>query len=242
MKRPIIGITSSIRKDQIRKFLHVGYGYINNVERAGGIPIVLPVLKNLTSEAINNITDFIDGIIFTGGENVDSLWYGEEPLEKQSLEAKLRNNFEKALFFAAKSKRLPILGICRGNQLINVLQGGSLFQSIDKQLGTKIDHKGVGKKLSDKQHSVFLEKNSLIYKIYGKSCIGVNSFHSQCIKDLGRNLKITGKSEDGIPEAIEHVGEIFMLGVQWHPELLDDHCKLFKEFIDICSNNNNVPC
>lgn len=235
--KPIIGITAAMKKESFRSYSQVGYEYIDKIEKAGGIPLEIPILKNFTIETLNDLIDSFDGIIFTGGANIDSLWYGEEPLEKQSIETEFRNRFEKALFFVAKEKKVPILGICRGSQLFNVLQGGSLFQNIDIQMDTEIDHEGVDKKIEEKQHVVYLEKDSFLAKISNKSKISVNSFHVQCIKKLGDNLKVTAKSEDGIPEAIEYEGDFFMHGVQWHPEALEDQLPLFKEFINVCSRN-----
>lgn len=235
--RPVIGITTSMKKESFRSYSQVGYEYIDKIEKSGGIPLEIPILQDFTIELLSHLMDSFDGIIFSGGGNIDSLWYGEQPLEKQSIETGLRNRFERALFFAAKEKKVPILGICRGSQLINVLQGGSLFQNIDIQMYTQIDHEGVDKKIEEKQHVVYLEKDSLVAKIYKKSKISVNSFHVQCIKQLGENLKVTAKSEDGISEAIEYEGDFFMQGVQWHPEALDDQLPLFKEFVNVCSVN-----
>lgn len=233
--KPIIGITSSIKKETFRVYSNVGYEYIEKIEKAGGIPLEIPILINSTIETLDNLVESLDGIIFTGGDNIDSLWYGEQPLVEQCIETKLRNKFERALFFVAKNNEIPILGICRGSQLINVLQGGSLYQDISKQINTKIDHSGTGRKLEEKQHLVFLKKDSFLAGVYKKKELSVNSFHVQGIKELGENLKVTAKSEDGIPEAIEYKGDFFMQGVQWHPEGLDDNLPLFEEFVSICS-------
>jgi putative glutamine amidotransferase len=242
--KPVIGITTYIKKDSFRDYSRVGYEYVDKIEKSEGIPLEIPILQDCTIETLNRLIDSIDGIVFTGGANVDSSWYGEEPLEEESAETELRNCFEKALFFAAKEKKIPILGICRGSQLINVLQGGSLFQNIDIQMDTEIDHSGKGKKIEEKQHVVRLEKGSRIAEIYNKEKISVNSFHVQCIKRLGENLKVTAKSEDGIPEAIEYEGDFFIEGVQWHPEAMDDQLPLFKEFVNIClleaDSKNNI--
>jgi len=235
--KPIIGITTYIRKGSFRSYSQVGYEYIDKIEKSGGIPLEIPILQDFTIETLNHLMDSFDGIIFSGGANIDSLWYGEEPLEKLSIETELRNNFERALFSVAKKKKVPILGICRGSQLINVLQGGSLFQNIDIQMDTEIDHEGVDKKIGEKQHVVYLNKDSFLANISNKSKISVNSFHVQCIKKLGENLKVTAKSEDGIAEAIEYEGDFFMHGVQWHPEALEDQLPLFKEFVNVCSIN-----
>jgi putative glutamine amidotransferase len=233
--KPVIGITSSIKKETFRVYSNVGYEYIEKIEKAGGIPLEIPILINSKIETLDNLVESLDGIIFTGGDNIDSLWYGEKPLVEQCIETKLRNKFERALFFVAKNNGIPILGICRGSQLINVLQGGSLYQDISKQINTKIDHSGVGRKLEEKQHLVFLRKDSFLTRVYKKNELSVNSFHVQGIKELGENLKVTAKSEDGIIEAIEYKGDFFMQGVQWHPEGLDDNLPLFEEFVSICS-------
>lgn len=233
--KPVIGITSSIKKEAFRVYSNVGYEYMEKVEKAGGIPLDIPILINSTIETLDNLVESLDGIIFTGGDNIDSLWYGEKPLVEQCIETKLRNKFERALFFVARNNGIPILGICRGSQLINVLQGGSLYQDISKQINTNIDHSGAGRKLEEKQHLVFLKKDSFLERVYKKKELSVNSFHAQCIKELGENLKVTAKSEDGIPEAIEYKGDFFMQGVQWHPEGLEDHLPLFEKFVSICS-------
>lgn len=234
--KPIIGITSYIRKDTFRNYSQVGYEYIDKIEKAGGIPMIIPVLIKYDHNELNKIVEGIDGIIFTGGCNVDPLWYGEEPREKIKEEDKLRNNFEKDIFIVAKKKEKPILGVCRGCQLINVLQSGTLIQNIDKELETSIDHTGTGKKIYEKKHIVTINKDSMCNYIYKKNCVKVNSFHEQCIKQLGHNLKIVARSiEDGIPEAIEYDGDNFMMGVQWHPEALEDQLELFEKFINICS-------
>lgn len=234
--KPIIGITSYIRKDSFRNYSQVGYEYIDKIEKAGGIPMIIPILIQYGNDELNKIVDGIDGIIFTGGCNVDPLWYGEESKEKIKEEDKLRNNFEKDIFMVVKKKEKPILGVCRGCQLINVLQNGTLIQNIDKELDTLIDHTGTGKKVYEKKHIVAINEDSMCNCIYKKSCVKVNSFHEQCIKQLGYNLKIVARSiEDGIPEAIEYDGDNFMMGVQWHPEALEDQLELFKSFINICS-------
>ena len=233
--KPVIGITTYIKKDSFRDYSRVGYEYIDKIEKSEGVPLEIPILQDCTVETMNRLISSMDGIIFTGGANVDSLWYGEKPLEEQSIETQLRNRFERALFFAAKEKKIPILGICRGAQLINVLQGGSLSQNIDIQMSSEIDHSGVGRKIEEKQHIVLFEKDSHVAEIYNKEKISVNSFHIQCIKKLGENLKVTAKSEDGIPEAIEYEGDFFMQGVQWHPEAMEDQLPLFKEFVNVCS-------
>ena len=99
--KPVIGITTYIKKDIFRDYSRVGYEYVDKIEKSGGIPIQIPILQDVTSETLNRLLDSMDGIIFTGGANVDALWYGEQSFEEDSIETQLRNNFEKLLFFAA---------------------------------------------------------------------------------------------------------------------------------------------
>lgn len=240
--KPVIGITSYIRKDVFRNYSQVGYEYIEKIEKANGIPMILPVLQKYDEEELEKLIDSVDGIIFTGGCNVESRWYGEKPLGEKTREDDLRNYFERDLFKAAKEKKKPILGVCRGCQLINVMQGGSLVQNIDSQLNTRVYHKGACcKKINEKLHKVTLSEDSLLKNIYNKKEVKVNSFHEQCIKNIGTNLKIVAKCcEDGVIEGVEYEGDFYMAGVQWHPEGMEDELKLFEEFVQICSKNEET--
>lgn len=236
--KPVIGITSYIRKDVFRNYSQVGYEYIDKIENANGIPMILPVLQKYTDEELNRVIECVDGIIFTGGCNVKSKWYGEKSLEKEAKEDDLRNKFERDLFLVAKKKKIPILGVCRGCQLINVLQGGSLVQSIDNELNTEVYHKGTGHKINERLHKVKLCENSILKDIYNENEVQVNSFHDQCIKQIGSNLRVAAKCcEDGVIEGVEYEGDFYMAGVQWHPEGMEDQLSLFREFVEICSQN-----
>lgn len=234
--KPVIGITSYIRNDVFRNYSQVGYEYIDKIEKANGIPMILPVLQKYGEEELYRLTEGVDGIIFTGGCNVESKWYGEKSLKREAKEDDLRNKFERDLFLAAKKMKKPILGVCRGCQLINVLQGGSLVQSIDIELNTEVYHKGTGHKIDEKLHKVTLCENSLLKNIYNESEVKVNSFHEQCIKRVGSNLRVAAKCcEDGVIEGVEYEGDFYMAGVQWHPEGMEDQLSLFQEFVEICS-------
>lgn len=238
--KPVIGITSYIIKDVFRNYSQVGYEYIEKVEKANGIPMILPVLQEYDEDELNKFIDCVNGIIFTGGCNLKSQWYGEKPLENETEEDILRNRFEKDLFLAAKNKKKPILGICRGCQLINVMQGGSLIQNIESQLNTVVYHKGTGCRMSEKLHKVILIDDSHLKSIYKDREFQVNSFHEQCIKQIGTDLKIIAKCcEDGVIEGIEYEGDFYMIGIQWHPEGMDDQLKLFQEFVKTCSKSSD---
>ena len=159
-------------------------------------------------------------------------------MEKEAKEDDLRNKFERDLFLVAKKKKKPILGVCRGCQLINVLQGGTLVQSIDSELNTEVYHKGTGHRIDEKLHKVTLCENSFLKDIYNENEVQVNSFHEQCIKIIGSNLRVAAKCcEDGVIEGVEYEGDFYMAGVQWHPEGMEDQLRLFQEFVEICSQN-----
>ncbi|NME82693.1 gamma-glutamyl-gamma-aminobutyrate hydrolase family protein [Clostridium sp. SM-530-WT-3G] len=238
--KPVIGITSYIKKDVFRSFSQVGYEYIDKIEKAGGIPLILPVLQKYGLEELDKIVYHVDGIVFTGGSNINSSWYGEDSVEEQNEEDNIRDKFEKDLFITAKRNKKPMLGICRGCQLINVMQNGSLIQKIDNEINTNVCHKGKGQKIYDMEHEVCFDKDSDLKKIYNSDKILVNSFHEQCIKHLGENLKITARCcEDGIPEAIEYQGDFYMIGIQWHPEAFEDQMKLFNKFVETCVKSSN---
>ena len=239
--KPVIGITSYIKKDVFRNYLQVGYEYIEKIEKANGIPVILPVLQSFDEEELERLIDSVDGIIFTGGCNVESRWYGEKPLKEETREDSIRNNFERELFLAAKKKKKPILGVCRGCQLINVMQGGSLVQNIDGQLETEVYHNGIGCSINEKIHKVALSNGSILKNIYNKEEVQVNSFHEQCIKKIGTDLKATAKClDDGVIEGVEYEGDFYMAGVQWHPEGMEDQLKLFEEFVERCLNDKQL--
>ncbi len=236
--KPVIGITSYIRKDIFRNYSQVGYEYIEKVEKSEGIPMILPVLQKYNEQDLEKIIDSVDGIIFTGGCNVEAGWYGEEPLAEESKEDGLRNYFERDLFKIAKRKKKPILGVCRGCQLINVMQGGSLVQNIGKQVKNSTYHYGKNCTLGKKLHKVIIADDSFLKDAYDQKEVQVNSFHEQCIKKIGNGLKVVAEcDEDGIIEGVEYEGDFYMAGVQWHPEGMEDQVKLFEEFIQICSSN-----
>lgn len=162
-------------------------------------------------------TDF-DGILFAGGEDVDPSFYGE-PRKYESVQTdRARDEFELALLDEALTRRLPILGVCRGIQMINVKFGGTLYQDLKGDTGIEQEHKQQGAR-GDPAHSVTLtDPESRLAEAFQGSC-RVNSLHHQAIKRLGRGLKVTAHSEDGLVEAVEAADDYpFLLAVQWHPE------------------------
>ncbi|MDM8534388.1 gamma-glutamyl-gamma-aminobutyrate hydrolase family protein [Clostridiaceae bacterium HSG29] len=247
--KPIIGISTSIIKfEEYEKnnVVHlkgvdhsrVSVDYSNAVERAGGLPFLIPVLKYADDNVIDEIISKVNGVIFTGGEDIDSSFYGVENIdEAESImkSNKIRDEFEFRLLKSAIKLNKPILAICRGIQLLNVYFGGTLFKDINTEYKTEIEHLAPLDCKYRKIHEIEIDENSILFEIYNKKTIMVNSFHHQSIKDIGDSLKVIAKSEDGIIEAIINEKEGFILGLQFHPEMMfendEEQLKIFKHFI-----------
>ncbi len=211
--KPIIGITCEVLK--VRPYfsqfdLVCDYRYVRAVLRSGGIPVLLPI--NPFQRDVSLLMDQIDGLVITGGADIHPSFYGEKSKKKIQPIYRGRTYFEISLYRAARTKHIPILGICHGLQLLNVIHGGTLHQDIQSEVKGARDHRSKRSPL----HRVDLQPGSLFHKIFRRKSFWVYSEHHQAIKLPGRFLKITAVSEDGIPEAIE--GPPLTLAVQWHPE------------------------
>ena len=224
--KAIIGISSYEENNKGQYNLNTNY--VDAVLDAGGLPIIIPIIRN--EEDAERYLDTIDGIIFSGGIDISPLNYDENPLKEINRMSSVRDNYEIMLFKKAYERKMPILGICRGSQLMNVCLGGNLYQDINIQVGDSLGHSPSSMAGDEFFHSSKIEKDSNFYNIFGEKKILVNSFHHQAIKDLGNNLKAVAYAEDGIIEAIEATDERFMLGVQFHPEELQ---RKHKEFLGI---------
>lgn len=247
MKKPIIGISGSILEEQNDDaFLGYERSYVNNdyikaVIENGGIPFIIPlnIEDSVVEEQINNI----DGLILSGGHDINPLIYNQEPKEKLGKTFYERDRFDYTLIKFALKRNIPILGICRGFQLLNVYFGGSLLQdlSYSKDINIKHDQEYGPKRIS---HSIKILKNTKLNSIINQDEILVNSFHHQAIDKLAENLKISAISKDGVIEAFEQEDYNFLLGVQWHPEMLhsvDIRSNLiFKEFIKSSASNKEL--
>jgi len=191
-------------------------GYLRSVSLAGGVPLVLSPLigASLAARAL----DGVDGLVLTGGEDIDPAWYNTDRSPLINPPSRERDLFELALFAAARQRELPILGICRGIQLINVALGGTLYQDLPSERPGPVDHNLAGTR-TDRSHAIRLAPESLTAEALGTVSLRVNSFHHQSIRDLAPGLVATGWSEDDLIEAVEGAeGQPWMLAVQWHPE------------------------
>lgn len=238
-KKPIIGLSASLITIDSgpyfgRERSFIGRDYILAVEKAGGIPIVLPVITDFSE--LHRVVQWVDGIILSGGHDVHPFNYNEEPqrlLDSVSVE---RDRFDFELVKLSKELKKPLFGICRGLQLINVAFGGTLHQDIPSNLPNSAQHSQKSKP-DIAIHTVDVKENTKLHQMIEETEITTNSFHHQSVKDLAPNFIANAKSKDGLIEGIEMKGDDFIVGVQWHPEMMiENHPrmqKLFTSFINI---------
>jgi len=236
MKLPIIGISGTMMKDNNDMFegyekSYVMDDYVQAVLRAGAVPIVLPIIDS--SEQINEYAKLIDGLILTGGHDVNPLIYGEEPDVKVTEILPKRDFLDYELIKYTTELDKPILAICRGMQILNTYHGGTLYQDNSYCKTFHIKHMQVHNP-DVATHTIKIEPNSVLESVLGNHAV-VNSFHHQSVKGLAEGFRITAESKDGIVEAIERNSEQWCVGVQFHPEILshkDDKMQaLFNVFI-----------
>ena len=196
--------------------------YIAAATAAGFEAVTLPVVS--TEAAAKRALDGIDAIILTGGEDLDPKWYGEEPLKdsdgKNVNVVNARRDTSDMLYIkGALGLDMPMLCICRGMQLLNVVCGGTLWQDIPMQIGDAVVHRDPNKRIFV-THLIRIEKGSLLNTVVGYSVAKVNSWHHQAVKDVGEGLVVTARADDGIVEAMEMPGKTFVFATQFHPEQL----------------------
>lgn len=237
MNKPIIGISTSVLVDEGGGFpgyerIYVNKDYVSSVISAGAVPLMIPM--DATEENLRQTLELVDGMIFSGGHDIAPIRYGEEPHQKLQEICPERDDFDFLLYRLAKEHSLPILGICRGFQLMNVSEGGKLYQDLSLKNTESLKHsQGHGPGIPT--HTVKVEPGSKFYKILGKEEIRVNSFHHQAVKSTSENVAISGKALDNVVEAIELKNYPFGLGVQFHPEMLqakeEDMKKIFAALV-----------
>lgn len=216
MRTPRIALGGVVRTWDGAERTGLNSAYVRSVGAAGGVPLVLSPLIGASYAA--RALDGVDGLVLTGGEDVDPTWYNTDRSPLLDPPSRERDLFELAVFAAARQRELPILGICRGIQLINVALGGTLHQDLPSERPGPVDHNRAGTR-TDRSHTIRLAPESLAAEALGATSIQVNSFHHQGIRDLAPRLIATGWSEDGLIEVVEGAeGEPWILAVQWHPE------------------------
>lgn len=233
--KPVIGLTAQNEYQVNRKINRLNYTYVKAVLEAGGIPIIIPVMEE--EGILKDYLDLVDGLIFTGGEDVSSLYFDEEPIKEVSSTDLDRDKSEMELFHLAYEKNIPMLGICRGLQLINIGLGGDIYQDLFKDIPDAIGHVFL-KNAHEPHHTIKIEKDSILYEAFGKETLLINSIHHQSIRKLGKNLKATSTASDGVIESAEATDGRHIYGVQWHPEAMGikykEYYKLFECFLEKC--------
>ncbi|GHU51564.1 gamma-glutamyl-gamma-aminobutyrate hydrolase [Clostridia bacterium] len=221
--KPVIGITPTINEHRYA----LNLDYVSSLLPAESIPLILPYcdLKE-NSLAFGSI---FDGIVLSGGGDVAPHLYNRTVEEKTESVICERDEFEIKLFLWAVKRQVPVLCICRGLQLMNVAQGGTLCQHVT-------GHSQSGER-NETSHKVNITRETTLYDVYNTDTLSVNSFHHQSIDKLGNNLIVNAVSQDGVLEGVELFGDSFALGVQWHPESFGKGSlvgKIFPYFVEVC--------
>lgn len=233
--KPFIGVTA-MAEDNLTVLKH---DYANSILQSGGIPLTIPFKCSDTD--IGQILKAMDGLLLTGGPDVDPDYYGEEPLPALDKISPERDRLEIALTVQAIQQNKPIFAICRGMQVLNVAMGGSLYQDIHTQHGSPLLQHRQKAPRDHLSHQVSVVEQSLLHRIAGRARFKVNSFHHQAVKKAAPGFQVAATASDGIIEAIESSEHLFVLGVQWHPEdtaAVDTVSRrLFDRFVEVCSRN-----
>lgn len=237
--RPIIGISTSIIIDSGGMFpgyhrSYVNRDYVKGVLAAGGVPVMLPMTDD--KEAVEAALSLCNGLILSGGQDVSPLCYNQEPHKTLGEVCPERDAFDLELYRLAREKDMPVLGICRGSQIIAVAEGGTLYQDLSLA-ETSLKH-SQGHSPAMPSHHIHVEEGSKLFDIVKERRICVNSFHHQVINTPGDRMRVTARADDNVIEAIEHKDAKFVLAVQWHPEMMhasDKHMlHIFKALIHHC--------
>lgn len=238
MQTPLIGITvSQISRSHARKANLLLTEYTQAVRAAGGCPVLIP--NEYPLERLDALRGMLHGILLTGGGDIDpALYHAKNDRYALNIVSE-RDALEKALVELAVTTDWPLLGICRGEQMLNAALGGTLYTDIARQYDTTITHDQPDEAPPSKLvHTVIIESSSILGRIISSGEVKVNSRHHQAVKELAPGLRVTARASDGLIEGIEHMGMRFCLGVQWHPEslqVMDEHRNLFKAFITASS-------
>ena len=219
---PLIGVpTLAIPPGPKPPRFGINQSYVRALTAAGCAPVLIPILDD--DDRLRAIYERLDGIVFPGGADIAPPEYGEEPIENLNVVEGPRDRTELTLARWAFADDLPTLGICRGQQLLNVALGGTLYQDLRHQAVTTVEHSDAdGRARTALLHRVRLDPGSRLAQLIDETSIEVNSLHHQAVKAVAPQLKVTGTSDDGVIESLESDDRHFLIAVQWHPEEIDD--------------------
>ncbi len=239
--RPLIGIPchAGFRAGTWRPIYCNNQSYVRAVETAGGVPLLIPILDDLSG--LETVLSRLDGLVLPGGLDVQPHLYNEEPHPLLSDVDPVVDELELTLARWVLQADLPTLGICRGMQLLNVALGGTLYQDLESQYPGSMKHMYLDLPRSQVVHRVYVKAGSRMEKILGVREFWVNSLHHQAVKVPGRGVSISGHAEDGVAELLEVSGYRFMMAVQCHAEEIYTHqpagARLFSAFVEACSTS-----
>ncbi len=238
----MIGISSNLLSKKIPKAItdkryHLSVDYVKALTQAGAISCMLPILS---PEDAKQVISEIDGLVLSGGNDISPVVYGQLFNGTKEDETVIeRDLYEISLCKEALRQKKPILGVCRGAQLLNVVLGGTLTQDISAD--TLINHIQEGKP-TEASHQASIIPNSQLAHILNQNTVAVNSYHHQAIQKVGKKAVVNCVSEDGVVEGIEYTGHSFALGVQWHPEIMaskeEAMASLFTYFVNETKKKN----
>ncbi len=235
--KPVIGVTPLY--DVEKSSIWMLPGYMDGILQAGGVPVILPL--SAEDADIERLFRVIDGLLLTGGQDVDPSLYGEERNEKCGEVYPPRDTLEKKLFQKAMSLDMPVFGICRGLQFINAAMGGTLYQDLPTQfVSPNAENHSQSLPYDQFQHKVTVIQSSPLYALLETEKLPVNSYHHQGVRTLAPGLLPSAIAEDGLVEAIYAPHKSFVQAVQWHPEFCfetdEASRKLFRAFVTACAS------
>ena len=229
MKKPIIGVTPSV--DEVHNRCVVQPGYLESIDRAGGLGLMLPLTDR--DEDIARFVEICDGFLFVGGPDIEPWRFGQELLPECGPQNKERDALEWKLLKAVLAADKPVLGVCRGIQILNTVLGGTLYQDIPSQYETTLSHQMPEPPYNRSAHGIRVVEGTPMAKL--SPCTEANSRHHQAILDLAPGLEVMAYADDGIIEAAWMPEKPFVWAVQWHPEAFWEedslHIELFRELI-----------
>ncbi|MDY0409070.1 gamma-glutamyl-gamma-aminobutyrate hydrolase family protein [Virgibacillus soli] len=233
--KPIIGISSSMEVDE--SYYMVANDNVKAIMHAGGLPVMLPHF--MTEADVYAIAEKLDGLYLTGGYDIDPTLFDEEPHPKLGTIIPTRDAFEMALIKEMLKQDKPILGVCRGCQILNIAAGGDMYQDIYAQIDRQLLQHSQKAPQGHGSHFVHVADGSLLHRLTGSQKLRVNSRHHQANRNVVAPLQVSGEANDGVIEAVESTKHHFVLGLQWHPENMmpvgdQASIKIFEGFIAAC--------
>jgi putative glutamine amidotransferase len=233
--RALIGVTGSLQGDDPIEAVTCPIDVTEAVYKNGGQPLVIPISQQ--NDSISELANRLDGLLLSGGIDINPLLYGEQPLPGLGKVHPLRDEWEIRLIESMLRLNKPILGICRGAQILNVATGGTMYQDINTQVSNVLQHTQRAPRYHASHH-IMIATDSKLYEIAQSDKLLINSFHHQANRTVGPGFRVAASAQDGVMEAFESISHRFVIGVQWHPENMTQvdelSNRLFQSFIEAC--------